>query len=1092
MTMTSRGTMMMLAVLVCAISITGVVRADISVLYTFNEESGPGVSDASGNERDMSETSSGNDLTYGETGQFANALLFNGNDSNPGGKFLLMTPDDGMPGDGDEVTIVFWAKSANWATDNAVICNYNANGLRFSVGLNSSAYGLVIGVANGSASGGGSPPGSSGKAYVKLNGAGTSGVNLSANTWHHFALVFSDNTISAIYIDGEEVVEDGDSYWYFNDVDTFTVGGRSVSTYTPFVFNGLLDDFAIYNEALDESAIENIMANGVPTPLFVHYAFDEESGPGVLDSSGNLRDMSETSSGNDLTYGETGQFENALRFNGNDGNPGGKFLLMTPDAGMPGDGDEVTIVFWANSANWAGDNAIICNYNANGLRFSVGLNSTNYGLTVGVANGSASGGGSPPGNSGKAYVKLNGAGTSGVNLSANTWHHFAIAFSDNAISAIYIDGDEVAEDGDSYWYFNDVDNFTIGGRILGTSTPFVFNGLLDDFAIYSKVLSESEIEDIMAGAGGSGGTGTTVTNDLFETFVLDWEDNFDTFDTNRWTTYSQGDSSISVADGKLCLTLNSKTGKSNARVQTLLGNETPYDPSVHKEHKYGRVVCRMKTTTLPYIWSTFYAIHQDYQPGTANVTAWTELDGGEYMGDNWELPQSILYWEGELGGELHSSVIWRDLWFDSNADYHEYIIEWTPEHLSYYVDGHITRRETPETLPAVSQFVFPLRIDMSQITRDENLASSNDYPNTAYYDYIAYYKLDSTEVLAASYDSASGIQASTNYIYSCDPGDYAYYEDVDLKQFRKVSLEVACQSDDREVLIRTGSPTGTVIATIPVPNTGSSTLYKTSVAQLGEVSGVQDLYLTFSGGGCGNIRNFRFFGGVEDPNHYPDWQDYRDDLSSDSGLLAYYDFEAGSGNTLENIATAPSNPSYFDGSIYDSSSWTAGRWTDKGALYFDGTSDSVNCGNDERLNSSTLTMEAWVLFKNTSTQGQGLISKASTYKGFILQLDGSTLRLYFRDASSSSWKYAQSTYTIRNAWTHIVGMRKSNGDIELWVDGILRGTTSMGTWDTDDSDLKIGLVGTTGKFKGFIDEVAIYNRELTPAEIVAHCAAGAR
>jgi len=260
--------MTVLCMLVCALSIPGVARASLYAHYTFDETSGPGVSDSSGNDRDLSETSSGNALTYGQTGQFDSALFFNGTDGNPGGKFLLMTPDAGMPGDGDEITIVFWANSANnWSTDNAIICDYNANGMRFSVGLNSSNYGLTIGVANGSASGGTSPPPNSGKAYVKLDGTGTSGVNLSANTWHHFAIAFSNNAISAIYIDGNAVVEDGDSYWYFNDVNNFTIGGRIVGTSTPFVFKGLLDDFAIYNEVLSKSAIENIMANGViPEP----------------------------------------------------------------------------------------------------------------------------------------------------------------------------------------------------------------------------------------------------------------------------------------------------------------------------------------------------------------------------------------------------------------------------------------------------------------------------------------------------------------------------------------------------------------------------------------------------------------------------------------------------------------------------------------------------------------------------------------------------------------------------------------------------------------------------------------------------------
>ena len=60
--------------------------------------------------------------------------------------------------------------------------------------------------------------------------------------------------------------------------------------------------------------------------------------------------------------------------------------------------------------------------------------------------------------------------------------------------------------------------------------------------------------------------------------------------------------------------------------------------------------------------------------------------------------------------------------------------------------------------------------------------------------------------------------------------------------------------------IRTGSATGAIVGTLTVQSTGAWNVYTAQTATLTtKLTGVQNLYLTFSGGsGVANIQSFKF------------------------------------------------------------------------------------------------------------------------------------------------------------------------------------------------------------------------------------------
>jgi hypothetical protein len=120
-----------------------------------------------------------------------------------------------------------------------------------------------------------------------------------------------------------------------------------------------------------------------------------------------------------------------------------------------------------------------------------------------------------------------------------------------------------------------------------------------------------------------------------------------------------------------------------------------------------------------------------------------------------------------------------------------------------------------------------------------------------------------------------------------------------------------------------------------------------------------------------------------------------------------------------------------------------------------------------------------------------VICKTTGDKGWLLLLDGSTLVMFFRDATSDSWKSVEAEYITQGAWTHVVAMRNDVGDMKLYVNASLAETRRMGELDLDSSDLVIGYDEYgDGSFTGRIDEVAIYARALSYTEISQHYAAG--
>ncbi|MEU4480640.1 lectin [Micromonospora sp. NPDC023966] len=117
----------------------------------------------------------------------------------------------------------------------------------------------------------------------------------------------------------------------------------------------------------------------------------------------------------------------------------------------------------------------------------------------------------------------------------------------------------------------------------------------------------------------------------------------------------------------------------------------------------------------------------------------------------------------------------------------------------------------------------------------------------------------STTVQAEAFSSASGVTPFTKAganggqtLGYVDPGDWAAYQGLDLTGVTALRARVVSGGPGGTLQLRTGSPTGTVLGQVAVPNTGSWTTFAdVTTALAGVPSGSQTVYLTFAGTGTG-------------------------------------------------------------------------------------------------------------------------------------------------------------------------------------------------------------------------------------------------
>jgi hypothetical protein len=205
--------------------------------------------------------------------------------------------------------------------------------------------------------------------------------------------------------------------------------------------------------------------------------------------------------------------------------------------------------------------------------------------------------------------------------------------------------------------------------------------------------------------------------------------------------------------------------------------------------------------------------------------------------------------------------------------------------------------------------------------------------------------------------------------------------------------------------------------------------------------------------------------------------------TADPSLVAAYGFNEGTGST----ATDASGRGHTG--VISGATWTTlGRFGS--ALSFDGVNDWVTVSHSALLNLTTgMTLQAWVYPTGQGTAWRNVIIKERA-GGEVYNLysntDASVPRVYVvRAAAPGTPLDAAGTAQIPvNVWTHLAATH-DGATVRLYVNGVQVGSRAVsGALLTSTGALRIGGNALWGEFfQGRIDELRIYNRALSPAEI---------
>ena len=214
--------------------------------------------------------------------------------------------------------------------------------------------------------------------------------------------------------------------------------------------------------------------------------------------------------------------------------------------------------------------------------------------------------------------------------------------------------------------------------------------------------------------------------------------------------------------------------------------------------------------------------------------------------------------------------------------------------------------------------------------------------------------------------------------------------------------------------------------------------------------------------------------------------------TSASGLVGYWSFD-GTGSIANNqIAglrdeSGRGNHGTASNANATGMAFVPGRVGN--AISLDGVDDVVDCGNIGAI--SNFTIELW--FNSAAVENHRNLLHThfpiTGHENTGVRIEQATGGFFFVNVSADnvSRGHLITNALIANRWYHLVIIRNGN-TLLVYLDNVLRLNTSNTSWPSDFPRLRIGVghgAFVERWFRGLIDEVRIYNRALSAAEIRA-------
>lgn len=210
-----------------------------------------------------------------------------------------------------------------------------------------------------------------------------------------------------------------------------------------------------------------------------------------------------------------------------------------------------------------------------------------------------------------------------------------------------------------------------------------------------------------------------------------------------------------------------------------------------------------------------------------------------------------------------------------------------------------------------------------------------------------------------------------------------------------------------------------------------------------------------------------------------------------SGLIADFEMNEGSGTTLTNSG---SDGAADNGTLNNSPAWVSSpvQFGDN-ALSFDGSSTQVVAPPNSAVDISTGTVEAEIYPTLLDGQNREIVANRSNSATRFSYHVSSTAVVLWNGSNQYIWDYAGVNTGVSypaittNVWTQLSWVSDGT-NITLYVNGTSAGSfaTTYGASTGLPIDIGVSPGVPSESFEGNIDEVRIWNTQLTPAQITTY------
>jgi hypothetical protein len=230
-----------------------------------------------------------------------------------------------------------------------------------------------------------------------------------------------------------------------------------------------------------------------------------------------------------------------------------------------------------------------------------------------------------------------------------------------------------------------------------------------------------------------------------------------------------------------------------------------------------------------------------------------------------------------------------------------------------------------------------------------------------------------------------------------------------------------------------------------------------------------------------------------------------------SGLVGWWKFNDGSGSSTAADSTTNANTGTLTGfaDTTFTTMWTNGLFN--GALAFNADTTDLDvvavpsegvagpAALDFSANGATgspvFTLTAWVKAPATQVSGAAIIARGTGGGGeqYVMDLNSGHYRFYVHDTNGVVWQ-DQTTVAPNGTWQHLAAvLNATNGIMNYYVNGVLAAgavaptslSTSASTQPMNIGNRQAGAGAYGDAFTGLIEDVHVFNRSLTSADVEA-------